>query len=206
MGTTMAPSRDRRRQRGPHRPWLAAAAASLAWSVGASSADAPPNAPSHRDMFNCAKQKVRCSVVELTDDNWQRKLDEMPMYIMLYAPWCANCKKLVPDLKRIASKLRKLGLGVGAVNVEPNPAVQKTFRPTAFPHLMFCPTFDPTTCITHLEPSTDTMYEWILEMAVDELMLLDDRFDEAAAAYAELKELRKDFETYPTVKRPNPDL
>lgn len=110
---------------------------------------------------------------------------------MLYAPWCASCKKLVPTLKRVAKSIKQAGLAIGAVNVERSPGLQREFQPTAFPTLLFCPTSDASKCTEYKDATEDAMTEWVLETAVDTLILIDEKFDVAQKSWQLLKTFRK---------------
>lgn len=42
----------------------------------------------------------------LTQDNFKSMLDEGPMFVKFYAPWCGHCKKLAPAWAELASNMK----------------------------------------------------------------------------------------------------
>ncbi|KAJ1461022.1 thioredoxin-like protein [Pelagophyceae sp. CCMP2097] len=158
----------------------------FAVSVGA-------NSEEHRELFGCRRKPgtktPTCAVQELTDLTWNDFTEDSPHYILLYAPWCTQCKKLVPDLKRLSKKLKKAGISVGACNVEQNPSVQATFKPRGFPTLLLCPNEDPRLCLEHPQPKTEHIVRWAVEQLVDASIMMGEP-GLATAAYAYMKTLK----------------
>lgn len=144
----------------------------------------------HREMFSCTSSRIRCSIIELNEDNWFQFLDTKPHMVMLYAPWCASCKKIVPTLKSVAKSVKQAGLAIGAVNVERSPSLQWEFQPTAFPMFLFCPTSDASECVEYRDATEDAMAQWVLETAVDTLILIDEKHDVAQKSWQLLKSFR----------------
>ena len=91
----------------------------------------------HNDMFSC-RGKGNCDVTEFSEANWAAKLGEEPHFVMFYAPWCGHCKQLAPKMKVAAKKLKGSGVGIGAVDVEPNSGIQAMFPDIrGFPSLKY---------------------------------------------------------------------
>ena len=91
----------------------------------------------HNDMFSC-RGKGPCEVTEFSERNWASKLGEEPHFVMFYAPWCGHCKVLAPKMKAVAKKLKGSGVGIGAVDVEPNQGIQQMFPDIrGFPSLKY---------------------------------------------------------------------
>ncbi|EGB12880.1 hypothetical protein AURANDRAFT_18669, partial [Aureococcus anophagefferens] len=88
-------------------------------------------------MFSC-RGKGNCDVTEFSEANWAAKLGEEPHFVMFYAPWCGHCKQLAPKMKVAAKKLKGSGVGIGAVDVEPNSGIQAMFPDIrGFPSLKY---------------------------------------------------------------------
>ena len=114
---------------------------------------------------------------------------------MLYDEGCDECKKLIPMLKVAATFLRKAGIGVMALNTTTNDLARGFFKPKKLPTFLFCPDgADKSVCVKQKKKdqkmTTGSLIDWVLESAVDELMLYDNKMDVAANAYELLKEKR----------------
>ena len=155
--------------------------------VGSQSSD------EHRKAFHCTKEGVECSIAELGDESWRRKLKAKAMYVLAY-----ETPVMVPALKLVAVELKKVGIGVGALDVGKNPKTKAALRiKKKVPAFFFCPDADPGDCERHKistpkEPLSsddiDHIINWALEEAVDELMIVDHKLHIAHNAYVLLED------------------
>jgi len=53
--------------------------------------------------------------------------------VTFYAPWCGHCVKMVPEFKKAASLLKKVGIKAAAVNSDDNPGLAKSLGIQGFP-------------------------------------------------------------------------
>lgn len=65
-------------------------------------------------------------VIELTDQDFQKQINEHPKVIVkYYADWCGSCRLFHPKYKRLAKDDRFGGISFLNVNAENNPEARK---------------------------------------------------------------------------------
>jgi len=76
------------------------------------------------------------SVLVLDDTNIQSTIEQGPVFIKFYAPWCGHCKKLAPTWKNLAKSMQ-YKLNIAEVDCEANKALCQNFDIPGFPTLMY---------------------------------------------------------------------
>ncbi|KAL1529748.1 hypothetical protein AB1Y20_000684 [Prymnesium parvum] len=62
---------------------------------------------------------------------------DTPTLVTFYAPWCGHCRKMVPDFKKAAAKLKEVGIATAAVNCDQEKGVAQTLGIKGFPAIRF---------------------------------------------------------------------
>ena len=75
--------------------------------------------------------------VDVSDTDFAREVlaSPEPVLLMLWAPWCAYCRMLHPDIDRIAAEYNDK-LKVAKVNVDDNPAVCSQYAVQGVPTIL----------------------------------------------------------------------
>ncbi|KIM79468.1 hypothetical protein PILCRDRAFT_823363 [Piloderma croceum F 1598] len=76
------------------------------------------------------------SVLELGPHNFQDVVDQGPVFVKYFAPWCGHCKKLAPTWKQLARHMQHK-LNIAEVNCEVHAALCKTEDVPGFPMLVY---------------------------------------------------------------------
>ncbi|THV07435.1 thioredoxin-domain-containing protein [Dendrothele bispora CBS 962.96] len=76
------------------------------------------------------------TVEVLDDSNFQKTLDEGPVFVKFFAPWCGHCKKLAPTWKNLAQSMQNK-LTIAEVDCEAHKSLCKTQKIEGFPTLVF---------------------------------------------------------------------
>lgn len=76
--------------------------------------------------------------VEITDHNFQATVLESPVPVVVdvWAPWCAPCVQMAPDVRRLAAELEGRAV-VGKLNVDDNFAVARRYQIQGVPTILF---------------------------------------------------------------------
>ena len=57
--------------------------------------------------------------------------------VTFYAPWCGHCVKMVPEFKKTATSLLRIGVRAAAVNSDANPGLAQSLGIRGFPSVRF---------------------------------------------------------------------
>jgi len=76
------------------------------------------------------------SVLPLEPNNFQEVVDQGPVFIKFFAPWCGHCKKLAPTWTQLARHMQGK-LNVAEVNCEDHSALCKSQDVTGYPMLVY---------------------------------------------------------------------
>lgn len=97
-----------------------------------------------RDRLNCWRCHVPLLVsnrkvvaLDVSDTNFAREVlaSPEPVLLMIWAPWCAYCRMLHPDIDRIAAEYKDR-LKVAKLNVDDNPAVCSQYTVQGVPTIL----------------------------------------------------------------------
>ncbi|KAJ3865039.1 protein disulfide isomerase [Lentinula novae-zelandiae] len=76
------------------------------------------------------------SVLVLDESNFQSTIEEGPVFVKFFAPWCGHCKKLAPTWKKLAQSMQHK-LTVAEVDCESHKALCKENNIGGFPTLVY---------------------------------------------------------------------
>ncbi|KAJ7593435.1 protein disulfide isomerase [Mycena floridula] len=76
------------------------------------------------------------TVLVLTGETFQSKIDEGPAFVKFYAPWCGHCKKLAPIWKNLAKHLQNK-LTIAEVDCEEHKALCVAEGVPGYPTLFY---------------------------------------------------------------------
>uniref|UniRef100_A0A7S1F3G4 Peptidylprolyl isomerase n=1 Tax=Noctiluca scintillans TaxID=2966 RepID=A0A7S1F3G4_NOCSC len=80
-----------------------------------------------------------CSALELTPDNWEKKVKGKTLFVKFYAPWCGHCKKLKPDWDKLMRDFKgsKKALVAEVDCTGDSQTICETHGVTGYPTLMW---------------------------------------------------------------------
>jgi thioredoxin 1 len=80
------------------------------------------------------------SILEVTDTTYQQDVLEStgPVLVDFWAPWCAPCRAVAPELEKIAKQYDGK-LRIVKMNVDNNPLTPRSLYITSIPTLIFYP-------------------------------------------------------------------
>lgn len=80
------------------------------------------------------------SIHNVTDATYQKDVLEsaLPVLVDFWAPWCAPCRAIAPELEKISTEYTGK-LRVVKVNVDENPLTPRTLYITSIPTMIFYP-------------------------------------------------------------------
>ncbi|KAJ7885106.1 protein disulfide isomerase [Mycena olivaceomarginata] len=100
----------------------------------APSPPSPPAAPPvHAPAINSKGE-----VTVLDPDNFHAHLEQGPVFIKFYAPWCGHCKKIKPTWKQLA-KIMQGKVTIAEVNCEDHEKLCKSQGVGGYPTLVYYP-------------------------------------------------------------------
>ena len=97
----------------------------------------PPEQPEEEDPDS--------AVVVLTEENFDQVVmdSSKSVFVMFYAPWCGHCKKMKPDLEKVAKHYRgEQRVVIAKLDCTTQGAVATRFGVKAFPTLKYFPAGD----------------------------------------------------------------
>ena len=98
----------------------------------------------HEDLIRCGRCHAPLSgserkneAVNVSDVDFAREVlaSPGPVLLMAWAPWCAYCRMLHPDIERIAAEYADR-LKVAILNVDGNPAVSSQYAVAGVPTIL----------------------------------------------------------------------
>ena len=80
------------------------------------------------------------SILEVTDSTYQHDVLEStgPVLVDFWAPWCAPCRAVAPELEKLAKQYAGK-LRIVKMNVDSNPLTPRSLYITSIPTLIFYP-------------------------------------------------------------------
>lgn len=73
------------------------------------------------------------NLVEITEENWEKLLSKDEWMVEFFAPWCPACNRFEPVWKEFSQQSERLGIKVGAADVNASPVLSGLFSVTSLP-------------------------------------------------------------------------
>ena len=114
---------------------------------------------------------IESDIMILTDNSFEKAITKYEnVFVAFYAPWCGHCKKLLPELEKIAKILSQENIIIAKVDATEEKNLSHLYKIRSYPTLKF---FKENTSVKYTGKRTENdLIEWARKMASPPVVFL----------------------------------